>query len=79
MFGSIHFNDGMVGTPYPFSKLKLIKTYLRSTMSQDRLRGLAILSIENRRARKVDLDGVVTDFAHRCARRSAHIYAHPKF
>ena len=30
-----------------FSKLKLIKTYLRSTMSQERLNGLAILSIEN--------------------------------
>jgi len=29
-----------------FSKLKLIKSYLRSTMSQDRLNGLAILSIE---------------------------------
>ena len=31
----------------PFSKLKLIKNYLRSTMLQDRLSGLAILSIEN--------------------------------
>ena len=29
-----------------FSKLKLIKSYLRSTMSQDRLSGLAILPIE---------------------------------
>ena len=30
-----------------FSKLKLIKSYLRSTMSQKRLSKLAILSIEN--------------------------------
>ena len=30
-----------------FSKLKLIKTYLRSTMSQNRLVGLAQISIEN--------------------------------
>lgn len=29
-----------------FSKLKLIKTYLRSSMSQERLTGLTILSIE---------------------------------
>ena len=29
-----------------FSKLKLIKTYLRSTMSQERLNGLAMISIE---------------------------------
>ena len=29
-----------------FSKLKLIKSYLRSTMSQERLGGLAILSVE---------------------------------
>ena len=30
-----------------FSKLKLLKSYLRSTMSQQRLIGLALLSIEN--------------------------------
>ncbi|KAL2974442.1 hypothetical protein AAZX31_14G105700 [Glycine max] len=31
-----------------FSKLKIIKTYLRSTMSQQRLNGLALLSIEKK-------------------------------
>ena len=30
-----------------FSKLKLIKTYIRSTMKQERLVGLAFISIEN--------------------------------
>ena len=30
-----------------FSKLKLIKSYLRSTMSQERLSGLSILLIKN--------------------------------
>lgn len=30
-----------------FSKLKIIKNYMRSTMSQDRLNGLTIISIEN--------------------------------
>ncbi|KAL9299582.1 putative HAT dimerization domain-containing protein [Arabidopsis thaliana] len=28
-----------------FSKLKLIKKYLRSTMSQERLNGLALISV----------------------------------
>ena len=32
-----------------FLKLKLIKSYLRSTMSQERLSGLTILSIEKKK------------------------------
>ena len=34
-----------------FSKLKLIKNFLRSSMSQERLSGLALLSIKNERAK----------------------------
>ena len=52
-----------------FSKLKLIKTYLRSSMGQERLSGLAILSIENSRARTLVLGRVVEDFAERKARK----------
>lgn len=52
-----------------FSKLKLIKNYLRSTMSQDRLCGLAMLSIEKDTASFVDYDEVINEFAHRKARR----------
>jgi len=51
-----------------FSKLKLIKTYLRNSMLQDRLSGLAILSIENVAARKLDLNKIIDDFARRKAR-----------
>ena len=36
----------VASTERSFSKLKLIKTYLRSSMSQERLNGLAILSIK---------------------------------
>jgi len=36
-----------------FGKLKLVKNYLRSTMSQDRLVDLARLSIESKIARKI--------------------------
>ena len=52
-----------------FSKLKLIKTYLRSTMGQDRLCGLAILSIENEQARALNIQQIIDDFAERKARR----------
>ena len=37
-----------------FSKLKLMKTYLRSQVSQERLAGLALLSIKNKEAKVVD-------------------------
>jgi len=36
-----------------FSKLRLIKSYLRSTMLQERLNGLAILSIKNEMLKKL--------------------------
>lgn len=39
-----------------FSALKLIKTYLRSTMSQERLSGLALISIEHKVRRSLDLE-----------------------
>ncbi|KAK6293558.1 hypothetical protein J4Q44_G00358840 [Coregonus suidteri] len=38
-----------------FSKLKLIKNYLRSTMSQERLNGLATISIEHELSYKINL------------------------
>ncbi|XP_071053576.1 zinc finger MYM-type protein 1-like [Onthophagus taurus] len=52
-----------------FSKLKLIKTYLRSTMSQERLSGLAILAIENKTACETNFDSIIDSFAERKARR----------
>ena len=52
-----------------FSKLELIKTYLRNIMQDDRLNGLAVLSIENAEARKLDVSKIIDDFASRKARR----------
>lgn len=38
-----------------FSKLKLIKTYFRSIMTQERFEGLATLSIEQELAQTIDM------------------------
>ena len=52
-----------------FSKLKLVKTYLRSSMSQLRLTNLAILSVEREIANKLDFEEVIKDFATLKARK----------
>ena len=46
-----------------FSKLKLIKTYLRSTMNQVRLTSMATLSIERKITEWINFDEVIKDFA----------------
>jgi hypothetical protein len=46
-----------------FSKINLIKSHLRSTMSQDRFTNLAILSIEKEVASSIDFSDVIKDFA----------------
>ncbi|KAI4981971.1 hypothetical protein ZWY2020_022463 [Hordeum vulgare] len=53
-----------------FSKLKLLKNYLRSTMSQERLNGLAMCCIERNMLDSIDLDIVIDDFASTNARKS---------
>ena len=53
-----------------FSKLKLLKNYLRSTMSQERLNGLAMCTIEKDILDTIDLNTVLDDFASRNARRT---------
>lgn len=52
-----------------FSKLKLIKSYLRSTMSQERLNCLALLSIEKELVHKLDYSSLIETFAAKNARR----------
>lgn len=52
-----------------FSKLKLIKNHLRSTMEQDRLNGLSIISIEHELADTISFDDIIDDFAAKKARR----------
>lgn len=52
-----------------FSKLKLIKNYLRNNMGQDRLSNIAILNIEKEVAAKIKLDDVINTFANSKARK----------
>lgn len=47
-----------------FSSLKRIKTYLRTTMCDERLTDLAMLSIHSRRAKSIDLERVVDMFVN---------------
>ena len=52
-----------------FSKLKLIKSYLRTTMLQERLSGLAMLSIENDLLDKLEYSDLINKFASQKARK----------
>jgi hypothetical protein len=52
-----------------FSKLKLLKNYLRSKMSQERLNGLAILCIEKILLDEIDIDTIINDFASKHVKR----------
>ena len=52
-----------------FSKLKIIKSYLRSTMSQDRLNRLAILSIEKDTLANLEYKELINNFASQKARK----------
>ena len=46
-----------------FSKLKLLKKDLRSSMSQERLNGLSILCIENEILESLNFELIINDFA----------------
>lgn len=52
-----------------FSKLKLIKSYLRSTTEENRLNHLILLSIEHKLAKTLDYDDVIDSFAEKKARK----------
>jgi len=48
-----------------FSIMRQIKTYLRNSMGDERLSNLAVLSIESKRSKTLDLDIVVDEFDSR--------------
>jgi hypothetical protein len=52
-----------------FSKMILIKNYLRTTMGQQRLSSLSLLSIENDVMRQLPFDEIISEFAHKKCRK----------
>ena len=55
-----------------FSCLKRVKTFLRNTMGDDRLRNLALLSIEKQLCKTLDRDRVIDRFAAKDRRIELH-------
>jgi hypothetical protein len=56
-----------------FLKLKLIKTYLRSSMSQEKLNGLITLSIGKDMLENIGVDVIIYDFVSQNAQRSCFL------
>jgi hypothetical protein len=52
-----------------FSKLKLLKSCLRSTMTQQRLTDLATIALESLILQKIEYDHIVEDFISRNTKR----------
>jgi hypothetical protein len=52
-----------------FSKLKIIKNYLKTMSTQNRINGLAMLAIEYELSNKLDLKEIIRDFAEKKVRK----------
>lgn len=52
-----------------FSKLKIIKNYLRNSIAEDRLSDLTILSIESELVSTIDYDSAIDSFAEKKSRK----------
>ena len=52
-----------------FSKLKLLKSYLRSTMTQQRLTDLATIALESGLLDKIEYDHIIEEFISRNTKR----------
>jgi hypothetical protein len=64
---------GIASAERSFSVLRRVKSYLRSTMGQQRLSDLAILSIERDIAASLDMTLITEEFAHVKARRGIRL------
>jgi hypothetical protein len=53
-----------------FSNLKLLKNYLRSPMSQERLNGLVTVCIEKKLLDEIDINNIIDVFVSKNVRRN---------
>jgi hypothetical protein len=59
----------VASTKRSFLKLKYFLNYLRSTITQDRLNGLAILCVEKKLLDEIYLNNIIDDFVLQNVRR----------
>jgi hypothetical protein len=52
-----------------FSKLKLIKNYLRNSIGQERLSSIALLNIERQQTNDINIQNIIDNFANKKARK----------
>ncbi|XP_025405165.1 zinc finger MYM-type protein 1-like [Sipha flava] len=52
-----------------FSKLKLIKNYLRNSIGQERLSSIALLNIERQQTNDINIENIIDNFANKKARK----------
>ena len=59
----------VASTERSFSKLKLLKSYMRTTMTQQRLTDLAKITLESEVLEKIDYEDIIEDFISRNTKR----------
>uniref|UniRef100_A0A8I6Z6C6 HAT C-terminal dimerisation domain-containing protein n=1 Tax=Hordeum vulgare subsp. vulgare TaxID=112509 RepID=A0A8I6Z6C6_HORVV len=59
----------VASTKRSFSKLKLLKSYLHSTMTQERLNGFATIALENNVSEKINYEDLIEDFISKNSQR----------
>ena len=74
MHVQVTLNSGNSSCQQSFSKMKLVKTLLRNSMTSDRLSNTALLSTETSRAHEIDLECFVDEFHSRHDNRQIEEY-----
>ena len=65
-------SSSVVSCERSFSKLKLVKNYLRSTMAQERLSSLALMSVESTVLDATNMNDIISSFAAKKGRKISY-------